>query len=251
LNSGTSLVNHRTPLAERWGGWYVTGTHGSQAHRGNLVGPSAFAQQVKEPNYLGNITNLSRFFDSAKYPSPHSDIVALMVLEHQTHMQNFITRLNYAATLALQQYGHVNYLKSVIDAFLRYLLFTEEVPLTAPVKGTSGFAQSFARQGPTDRQGRSLRQFDLQTRLFKYPCSYLIYSEAFENLPAGIKETLYQRLWDILTEKDSSPDFQSIPSETKRAVREIIVETKSGLPSYWRAKNGVSLPKAEKPEERD
>src|SRR5205814_2802844 len=107
LNSGISLVNHRTPLAERWGGWYVTGIHGSQIHRGNLVGKEAYERQEKEPNYLGNVTNLGDFFAIAKYPSPHSDIVALMVLEHQTHMHNFITRLNYEATLALRQYGHV------------------------------------------------------------------------------------------------------------------------------------------------
>jgi hypothetical protein len=234
LNSATSLVNHRTPLSERWGGWYVTGTHGNQTHRGNLIGQAAFERHVKQPNYLGNLTNLGSFFDVTKYPSGHSDIVALMVLEHQTHMHNFITRLNYAATLALQQYGHLNYLKGVNDAFLKYLLFTEEARLTAPLKGTSDFAKWFAGQGPADKRGRSLREFDLQTRLFKYPCSYLIYSEAFENLPAGVKDNLYHRLWDILSGNDTSADFQNIPVETKRAILEILVETKSGLPAYWK-----------------
>ena len=249
LNSGISLVNHRTPLAERWGGWYVTGTHGSQTHRGNLIGNAAFERQGHEPNYLGNLTGLGRFFDVAKYPLAHSDIVALMVLEHQTHMHNFITRLSYAATLAVQQYGHVNYLKTVGDAFLKYLLFTEEAPLTAPIKGVPGFARSFTACGPTDRQGRSLRQFDLQTRLFKYPCSYLVYSEAFDNLPAKMKENLYQRLWDILTGKDATPDFQNISPATKRAILEILVDTKSGLPAYWREPggSGASLPPDRRP----
>src|ERR1051325_11788665 len=168
LATGISPVTHRTPLSDRWGGWYVTGTHGSQLHRGNLIGKAAFERQSTEPNYRGNLTNLTASLDVSRYPEPGSDIVALMVLEHQTHLQNFITRLNYEATLALQQYGHVNYLKSVPDAFLKYLLFTEEAPLTAPIKGTSDFAKSFAAKGPTDRKGRSLRQFDLQTRLFKY-----------------------------------------------------------------------------------
>jgi len=234
LNTGVSLVNHRTPLAERWGGWYVSGLHGNQIHRGNLLGQAAFERQAKEPNYLGNVTNLGRFFDPGKYLSPHSDIVALMVLEHQTHMHNFITRLNYAATIALQQYGHVNYLKSINDAFLKYLLFTEEAPLTAPITGTSDFAHWFATRGPTDRQGRSLRQFDLQTRLFKYPCSYLIYSEAFEDLPAAIKEALYQRLWDILSGHDTSPDFEGISVESKHAILQILLDTKTGLPAYWK-----------------
>src|SRR5262249_359136 len=178
LSTGTSLVNHRTPLAERWGGWYVTGTHGNQVHRGNLVGKAAFDRQEKEPNYAGNLTNLSNFFDASPYLAPQSDIVALMVLEHQTHMHNFITRLNYEATLALQQYGHLRYLKSATEAFLKYLLFTEEVPLTARINGASDFTGQFAAQGPKDEQGRSLRDFDLQTRLFKYPCSYLIYSDS-------------------------------------------------------------------------
>jgi len=246
LNSGTSQVNHRTPLAERWGGWYVTGRHGGQTHRGNLVGEAAFARQETNPNYLGNLTSLSRFFDTAPYPTPHSDIVALMVLEHQTHMHNFITRLNYAATMALQQYGHLKYLKSVTEAFLKYLLYTEEVQLTAPISGTSEFTRSFAAQGPRDRQQRSLRDFDLQTRLFKYPCSYLIYSEAFDNLPTRLKEYLYQRLWEILSGKDTSPDFQTLNAETRQAILEILAQTKHGLPDYWQGKSSPSLPEEDK-----
>ena len=233
LNSGTSLVNHRTPFEERWGGWYVTGTHGAQKHRGNLFGTDAFARQEKEPNYRGNVTDLKPFFDVASYPSANSDIVALMVLEHQTHMHNFIARLNYETTMALQTYGHIRYLKSVADSFLKYLLFTEEAPLSAPVKGTTDFVGQFAGQGPRDQQGRSLRDFDLQTRLFKYPCSYLIYSEPFDNLPEPMKAHLYQRLYDILTGKDSSADFKNIPPERRRAIYEILRETKKGLPAYW------------------
>jgi hypothetical protein len=235
LASGTSLVNHRTPIEERWGGWYVTGTHGRQTHRGNLFGKDAFDRQEKEPNHLGNVTDLNRFFDVAAYPAPGSDIVALMVLEHQTHMHNFLTRLNYESTIALQQYGHVNYLKNVIEAFLKYLLFTEEAALTGPIRGSSDFTTSFSAQGPKDKQGRSLRQFDLNTRLFKYPCSYLIYSDAFDRLPDKLKARIYERLWEVLTGKDTSPAFESIPAETRQAIREIIGETKKGLPAYWKS----------------
>jgi hypothetical protein len=233
LNSGISLVNHRTPMPERWGGWYVTGMHGAQTHRGNLVGKAAFERQEKEPNYLGNRTNLSPFFDVSRYLSPDSDIVALMVLEHQAHMHNFITRLNYEATLALHQYGHVNYLKSATEAFLKYLLFVEESPLSAPIKGTSDFANSFAAQGPRDGRGRSLREFELQTRLFKYPCSYLIYSKSFDHLPDKMKERIYRRLWEILSGQDSSTTFRQLSAEDKSAILEILRQTKSGLPDYW------------------
>jgi hypothetical protein len=235
LASGTSLVNHRTPIEERWGGWYVTGTHGRQAHRGNLFGKDAFDRQEKEPNHLGNLTDLGRFFDVAAYPASGSDIVALMVLEHQTHMHNFLTRLNYESTIALQQYGHVNYLKNVIEAFLKYLLFTEEAALTGPISGSSDFARSFSAEGLKDKKGRSLRQFDLNTRLFKYPCSYLIYSDAFDRLPDKLKARIYERLWEILTGKDTSPAFENIPTETRQAIREILSGTKKGLPAYWKS----------------
>jgi hypothetical protein len=172
-----------------------------------------------------------------------------MVLEHQTHMHNFLTRLNYETTMALKAYGHIRYLKNVTEAFLKYLLFTEEAPLVAPVKGTTGFTAQFAAQGPRDRRGRSLRDFDLQTRLFKYPCSYLIYSEAFDNLPEPIKAHLYQRLHDILTGKDTGAEFQKIPKATRQAILEILSETRKGLPDYWKrpgaeqAKNDAPLPK--------
>lgn len=235
LASGTSLVNHRTPIEERWGGWYVTGTHGRQTHRGNLFGKEAFDRQEKEPNHLGNLTNLSRFFDVSAYPAPGSDIVALMVLEHQTHMHNFLTRLNYEGTIALQQYGHVNYLKNIIEAFLKYLLFTEEATLAGPIRGSGDFTRSFSAEGLKDKRGRSLREFDLNARLFKYPCSYLIYSDAFDRLPDKLKARIYERLWEILSGKDSSPAFENIPTQTRQAIREILIDTKKGLPGYWKS----------------
>ena len=234
LNSGISEVNHRTPIEDRWGGWYVTGKHGDQTHRGNLIGKKAFEKQEKKPNYVGNITDLSKFFDVSRYPQPGSDIVALLVLEHQTHMHNFLTRLRYESELQLARYGHINYVTNIANAFLKYMLFTEEAPIKDGIEGSSPFAKEFEQRGPFDSKGRSLRQFDLQTQLFKYPCSYLIYSKAFEALPAKMKEHLYQRLYDILTNKDESTDFAAIPRKTKRAILEILIETKKDLPSYWR-----------------
>ncbi|MDB6029589.1 MAG: hypothetical protein JWM68_5812 [Verrucomicrobiales bacterium] len=235
LNSGISEVNHRTPIEDRWGGWYVTGKHGSQPHRGNLIGKEAFADETKKPNHLGNLTDLSPFFDVTRYPGTNSDIVALMVLEHQTHMHNFITRLRDETELRLSAYGHIDYVTNIAESFLKYLLFTEEATIKSPIEGASSFAKDFARLGPFDRKGRSLRQFDLETRLFKYPCSYLIYSKSFNALPEQIKSHLYRRLYDILTDKDHSPDFAEIPRKTKRAILEILAETKKDLPEYWRS----------------
>lgn len=234
LASGVSLVNHRTPIEERWGGWYVTGQHGQQAHRGNLIGKAAFERHQKEPHQSTSQMNLGRFLDVSVYPAPTSDIVALMVMEHQTHLHNFITRLNYEATIALKQYGHLNYLRSVTEAFLRYLLFVEESPMASPLRGSEAFTRGFTAIGPKDKQGRSLRDFELQTRLFKYPCSYLIYSDAFDALPEPMKERIYQRLHDILTDKDAAQEYHGIPAETRRAILEIVADTKPGLPKYWK-----------------
>ena len=235
LSSGISLVNHRTPIEERWGGWYVSGTHGTQTHRGNLVGKTALERQSREPNFAGNMTRLDKFIDTTPYPLASSDLVALMVLEHQTHMHNFITRMSYESTMMLQQYGHVRYLKNATEAFVKYLLFAEEAPLRAPVRGVSSFAKNFSADGPCDKRGRSLRDFDLKTRLFKYPCSYLIYSDAFVALPMELKGVIYARMFDILSGKDTSADYQRLSAESRRAILEILADTKADLPPAWKS----------------
>jgi hypothetical protein len=232
----TSEVTHCTPLADRWGGWFVTGQHGAQTHLGNLVGLSAFDRHSGEPGYRGNVPDLTDIIDTSKYPSPHSDIVALMVLEHQAHMHNYITRLSYETQIMTARYGHIRYLKSQVNAFLRYLLFTEEAPLTEPVSGDPQYAKDFTAKGLRDSKGRSLRDLDLKTRLFRYPCSYLVYSEAFDQLPQVMRDHLLQRLYDILTGQDTDPQFAKIVASDRQAVLEILRETKPNLPDYWRMK---------------
>jgi hypothetical protein len=227
-------IDHCTPLEDRWAGWYVTGKHGEQMHRGNLVGPEALNQRWERPNAFGNLKELREFFDQKPYLEPGSDIVALMVLGHQIHMHNYITRLNYEAQIMQARYGHMRYVTTQTTAFLRYLLFTEEARLTDPIVGSSSFTQDFAKLGPRDSKGRSLRDFDLQTRLFKYPCSFLIYSEAFDQIPPVMLDQIYQRLWDILHGRDASADFAGIPEGERQAVLEILLETKRGLPTYWK-----------------
>jgi hypothetical protein len=232
----TSEVDHCTPLADRWGGWYVTGQHGAQTHLGNLAGSNAFDRHESNPAYRGNLDNLSEIIDTHKYLEPHSDIVALMVLEHQAHMHNYITRLNYETRIMTDRYGHIRYLKSQEDAFLRYLLFTEEVPLTAPVSGDPQYVKDFQSLAKRDSKGRSLRDFDLHTRMFRYPCSYLIYSEAFDAIPTMMREHLLQRLYSILTGQDKDPQFAKISADDRQAVLEILRATKPNLPDYWHAK---------------
>jgi hypothetical protein len=124
---------------------------------------------------------------------------------------------------------------------LEYMLFTEETALTEPVRGSSDYAQSFAASGPKDKEGRSLRDLDLKTRLFQYPCSFLIYSEAFDSMPAPALDRLYRRLWEVLTERDKSAKFARLSSADRKAIFEILQETKKDLPDYWAANEISSL----------
>ena len=230
-----SYINHRTPMNERWGGWYVTGQHGDQAHRGNIIGFEAWENFEKEPLKFGNLASLEKFFDESKYVTKGSDLVALMILEHQGHMHNYLTRLNYESQIMLKTYGHIRYLRTQVAGFLRFLLFTEEAKLTAPVSGNPEFVKAFEAKGKRDSKGRSLRDLDLQTRLFKYPCSFLVESEAFDALPTVMRDHLLQRLHDILTGKDTSDDFAGLSADDRKTILEILLETKPNLPDYWRA----------------
>src|SRR5262249_38680446 len=125
-------------------------------------------------------------------------------------------------------------IQAVVEDLIEYLLFAEEAQLTEPVSGTSGFEKEFAQTGPRDHLGRSLRDLDLKRRLFLYPCSFLIYSEAFDALPDAARDRIYKRLWEILTGRDQSPRFAGLSQSERQAVLEIILETKSGLPKYWK-----------------
>jgi hypothetical protein len=227
-------ITHCTPLSNRWGGYYVTGRHGAQPHRGNLIGEKDLEHFRKEPLFKGNITDLSAYFDTSKYYGAGSDIVALMVLEHQVHMHNYVARLNIEAQQMLAAYGHVRYIRSQVDAFLRYLLFTEESLLTEPIVGNPEFIKDFTAKAVRDSKGRSFRDFDLQTRMFKYPCSFLIYSPSFDAISPPIKEVILQKLHDILTRKNDDAQFARLTAEDRKAILEILLETKKTLPDYWR-----------------
>jgi hypothetical protein len=225
-------INHCTPVADRWAGWYVTGT--GPAHRGNLVGEKDLTRAKEEPLFKSNKASLDGLFDTRKHLASQSDIGALMVLEHQGHMHNYIARLAIEARQMLAAYGHVRYMRPQVDAFLRYLLFTEEAPLPAPIAGDPQYLRDFAKAGPRDSKGRSLRDLDLQTRMFKVPCSFLIYSPAFDAMPNEIRSVILQKLHDILTGKNTEEQFARLTTEDRSTVLEILRETKPSLPDYWR-----------------
>src|SRR5580704_15061123 len=125
-------------------------------------------------------------------------------------------------------------LPSTVTEIVDYLLFVDEAPLPGRVQGTSGFAEQFARRGPFDQQGRSLRQFDLSRRLMRYPCSYLIYSPVFDALPAQPRAAIYQRMWQILSGHERSGRYTRLSESDRVAIVQILRETKKGLPDYFR-----------------
>src|SRR5262249_33289023 len=117
---------------------------------------------------------------------------------------------------------------------VNYMLFAKEAPLKEPIEGVSTFTKSFPQKGPRDHQGRSLRDFDLQTRLFKYPLSYVIYNPSFDALPDALRDAIYSRLYEILSGNDKSPDYAYLSAADRRAILDIVRDTKSNLPAYWR-----------------
>ncbi len=227
-------IDQCTPIADRWAGWYVTGT--GPAHRGNLVGTKDYERAKEEPLFKANRPSLDGVFDTKKHLSPHSDIVALMVLGHQAHMHNYVARLGVEARQMLAAYGHVRYMRPQVDAFLRYLLFTEEAPLSTPITGDPQYVRDFTAAGPRDTKGRSLRDLDLQTRMFKIPCSFLIHSPSFDAMAPEILSVIQQKLHDILTNKNTEEQFARLTKEDRSTILEILRETKPNLPEYWRAK---------------
>lgn len=233
--SGAIVTDHRTAFADRWGGWYVNATRGEQRDRANSVAPNPADPESLDTEGNQNLTTLARKFKTADYLTPYSDIVALMTFEHQTQMTNFLIRLGWEARIAAHDNKAGSQINSDIEATVAYMLFAGEPPFAEPIEGVSLFAKTFAERGPRDHQGRSLRDFDLQTRLFRYPLSYMIYSAAFDALPETILERVYQRLYDILIGKDQSPAFAYLSQNERRSILEILRDTKPNLPSYWKS----------------
>lgn len=236
VRAGGFATDHRVPLEQRWGGWYVTGRHGAFRHRGNI--PLDLLERPAESELqTQNLVSLEERINTAAYPAPTSDIVALMTLEHQTHMTNLITRIGWETRVAVAE-GTLEEsrkrLDSIMEELVTYMLFADEAPIRSPIEGVSSFTKTFPQRGPRDKQGRSLRDFDLEKRLFRYPLSYMVYSAAFDSLPDIARDGIYQKLYDVLTGKDTGPAFARLSAEDRGAVLEILRDTKPSLPAYWK-----------------
>ncbi len=249
LSTASYRTDQTSPFKHRWGGWYVTGSSGKQWHMGNLIIQDKRRVEQIELSTGSNLKQLNNFFDVAAYPTPHSDIVALMVFEHQSEMHNRLTRANLQTRQALYTEAelrrelklppnHVfestrSRLRAQGEPLVKYMFFAKETPLTEPIVGTSRFTHTFSLQGARDQKGRSLKDLDLKQRLFKYPCSYLIYSDAFDALPESMLDYIYSRMVEILSGKDSSSEFAHLSAMDRRNILEILLATKRTIPPHW------------------
>lgn len=229
-------MDHRTPIDDRWGGWYVTGAQVPAVHLGNVAVSHVPRSYVRAP-IAPKLPDVAAAFDRSAYLAPHSDVVALLVLNHQTRMTNLLTRLGWEARIAAHD-APAAPLPPAITEFVRdvvdYALFVDEAPLPSAVRGSSGFEKEFAAAGPRDSRGRSLRDLDLTTRLLRYRCSYMLYTEAFDSLPAPAKSAVYARMWDVLSGKDPDKIYATLSPAERQAIVEILRDTKKDLPAYYR-----------------
>jgi hypothetical protein len=248
LKAKSYVTTDASPLNERWGGWYVTGKHGSQRHMGNGFAMRQGDDVTLDLEKGANVSDLHLLVNTSPYLSPYSDMVALMVMGHQTHLQNLIMKANYQTNEALrdEKAGNrdpgrpeadragrtLSRIKGACEPLVKALLFVGETRLTAPIVGASGFAEQFAARGPRDRKNRSLRELDLKHRLFRYPCSYTLYSEAFDALPDPAKDYLYRRLWAVLSGRDQSREFAHLSEADRKAIREILRDTKPAFAAW-------------------
>jgi hypothetical protein len=255
LRHGWDLVDFTTPFTNRWGGWYVTGLHGTALHRGNVVAAEKAEQLSVDFRRGANITNLSSFFDTTRYLADSSDIVALLVFEQQIAIQNVLTKasldcrrmLDYQKKLqrALKdppcEEPAYDSVKSVFESTARdltdALLFRGEAQLPEGLKGSPSFQRAFLAGAIRTTDGLSLKDFDLKGHLFKNRCSYLIYSESFHSLPEPLKKRVYVRLAHALGPSAPDPRYAYLDANERARILKILLETDPRLASALDSNN--------------
>jgi hypothetical protein len=222
------VTDEMSPFSQRWGGWYVSGTHGDMEHMGNAYLRGGSLDRSRG----SNMKDLDELFNTDSYLTPYSDIQALMVLEHQSQMHNTITRADFNVRALLHKYPDQEeaerrvQLQLIAKGIVDRLLFCDEFVLTSPIAGTSGYEKAFLDLGPKDSQGRSLREFDMQTRMFKYPLSYLIYSEAFDAMQPRLHREVCRQVLEILNGKVQSEEYKHLTPALRQQILEIVRDTK-------------------------
>ena len=220
LRGGGRIMTPRTPFKDRWGGWYVSGTHGKQRHRGNAPAVGDDEGFTFDPELGANKTDLTRYFNVGEYLNPHSDIVALMVLEHQMDVQNEIIRAGNLTRKIIED-PQVGTISEAAEPLVRALLSIGEVQLQEPIKGMGAFQRDYEKGGRRDRKGRSLRDLDLSRRLYKYRLSPMIESASFKALPKEVRFQVMTRLREIADER-ATPVYDEIDQADRTFLREFL-----------------------------
>jgi hypothetical protein len=251
-------VDDSTAFGIRWGGWYVTGNTGKRTHLGNLpLREDRGGQKLRELRAEShNITSVARYFDASRNLTDQSDVVALTVLEHQTRLHNLITRVSFKVRTVISRSGdgqasaaaggsvprtwedispndHER-LKQMMEPLVRALFLQDAAPFEDRMSGASGFAERFSKLGPRDSKGRSLRELDLSTRLFRYPLSFTIYSEQFDALPEYALKHLHARIVEVLQGRDTTGLSAALTAEQRKAITGILIDTKPALAALLR-----------------
>lgn len=251
FNLGGFRTTYHSSFEDRWGGWYVTGEHGSMRHLGNVWFPDDPHPDLKPLRAKGaNLGDLTKKIDTAPYLTDTSDIVALMVLEYQTTLHNLITKANHETRAAIAQSDEIHRsleeplrplsegsqrrVGYACEPLVEALFYVDEAPIPSPVKGNSTFRVDFEKRGPVDGRGRSLRQFDLTRRMFRYPLSFLVYSKAFAGLPREAHDFVARRIKEILEGRETMPEFAHVTPELRQAIREILTDTHPDLAAALR-----------------
>ena len=240
------ITDQESSIENRWGGWYVTGK--LDASRVPSMANAVLQGDASSASTTARLVPISAAYDPSELLSGSSDVVAHLVLAHQTQAHNLITLTNYRTRIALYNQrkdgrtdtelpedAKLQYERPA-EQLVRYLVFSNEAPLDGlniQEEADSEFAKTFASDGPRDSKGRSLRDFDLKHQTFRYPCSYLIYTESFDSIPEPAKSYLYHRLYQVLSGEDQTTDFAGISASSRRTALEILLATKPGLPEEW------------------
>lgn len=250
---GSELVDSTTPLENRWGGWYVTALRAGPSHRGNLVVTGDEKPGPTEMTAHANLATLDKLVDTRPYLRDSSDVTALMVFEHQLSVQNALTKANQQclrlmdyqrrlqASLKERVTEEPTY-ESVQNVFTRAsqevldaLLSKDEAALPpGGIEGVGGFANAFNPTRNVPSSQPSLRQLDLEKRLFRYRCSYLIQSTSFDRLQPTLRRLVLQRLWRVLTNPDDEPRYHYLEPAERDTIRQILTRTLANLPPTWR-----------------
>ena len=224
--------------AERFGGWFVTGSRDAGGHLGNRV-------PALEGRPRGSLASVAGLFDPDGYRAASSDIAALLTFSHQTHMTNLLTRASWEARAAdpalhpgaaghdVARCGGAACAASPTEV-VDYMLFVDEAPLPGPVRGGSGFAERMSARGPRDRRGRSLYELDLDAA----PAEV---SVQLPDLLAGVRRAaaagedadLPSGCGRCCRARRDEPRYRSLSRADRQAVVEILKDTKPDLPAYF------------------